>query len=80
MGLWVFYCLVGLHTLLLKWNANFKSSSLKGFLDKFFDLCREYQQIPPQKMAEILREYADRLDEHDNDRPLADLIEGVKRR
>ena len=39
------------------------SSSMKDFLDKFFDLCREYQQeIPPQKMAEILREYADRLD------------------
>ena len=35
---------------------------MKDFLDKFFDLCREYQQeIPPQKMAEILREYADRL-------------------
>ena len=30
------------------------SSSIKDFLDKFFDLCREYQQeIPPQKMAEI---------------------------
>ena len=39
------------------------SSSMKDFLDKFFDLCREYQQeIPPQKMAEILRESADRLD------------------
>ena len=39
------------------------SSSMKDFLNKFFDLCREYQQeIPPQKMAEILREYADRLD------------------
>ena len=39
------------------------SSSIKDFLDKFFDLCREYQQeIPPQKMAEVLREYADRLD------------------
>ena len=39
------------------------SSSMKDFLDKFFDLCREYQQeIPAQKMAEILREYADRLD------------------
>ena len=39
-------------------------SSMKDFLDKFFDLCREYQQeIPPQKMAAILREYADRLDE-----------------
>ena len=40
------------------------SSSVKDFLDKFFDLCREYQQkIPPQKIAEILREYADRLEE-----------------
>ena len=40
------------------------SSSIKNFLDKFFDLCREYQQeIPPKKMVEILREYADRLDE-----------------
>ena len=40
------------------------SSSMKDFLDKFFDLFREYQkEIPPQKMAEILREYADRLDE-----------------
>ena len=39
-------------------------STMKDLLDKFFDLCREYQQeIPPQKMAEILREYADRLDE-----------------
>ena len=39
------------------------SSSMKDFLNKFFDLCREYQQeIPPQKMAEVLREYADRLD------------------
>ena len=33
------------------------SSSMKDFLAKFFDLCTEYQQeIPPQKMAEILRE------------------------
>ena len=40
------------------------STSMKDFLDKFFDLGREYQQeIQPQKMAEILREYADRLDE-----------------
>ncbi len=37
---------------------------MKDFLDKFFNLCREYQQeIPSQKMAEILREYADRLEE-----------------
>ena len=56
---------MGLPTLLLKWNANliFMSSSMKDFLEKFFDLCKEYQQeIPPQKMAEVLREYADRLD------------------
>jgi len=40
------------------------SSSIKDLLDKFFDLCREYkQEIPPQKMAGILREYAYRLDE-----------------
>ena len=40
------------------------SSSMKDFLDKFFDFCREYQQeIPLQKMAEISREYEDRLDE-----------------
>ena len=39
------------------------SSSMKDFLNKFFDLCREYQQeIPPHKIAEVLREYADRLD------------------
>ena len=54
---------------------------MKDFLNKFFDLCREYQQeITPKKMVEILREYADRLDEYGNDRPLADLKEGVKRR
>ena len=63
-GLWVFYCLVVLYTLLLKWNANFYIFFNKDFLDKFFDFYREYQQeIPPQKMAEILREYSDRLDE-----------------
>ena len=39
------------------------SSSIKDFLDKFFDLCREYQQeIPSQKMAEVWREYSNRLD------------------
>ena len=52
------------------------SSSMKDFLDKFFDLCREYQQeIPPQKMAEVLREYADRLDGWGI---LADLINYIK--
>ena len=36
---------------------------MKDLLDKFFDLFRDYQEeIPAQKMAEILREYADRLD------------------
>ena len=36
---------------------------MKDFLDKFFDLIREYQQeIPPHRMADILVEYADRLD------------------
>ena len=41
----------------------FMSSSMKDFLEKFFDLCREYQEeISPQKMAEVLRDYADRLD------------------
>ncbi len=40
------------------------SSSMIDFLDKFFDLYIVYQQeIPHQKMVEILREYADRLDE-----------------
>ena len=39
------------------------SSSMKDFLDNFFDFCREYQQeIQPQQIAEILREYADRID------------------
>ena len=39
------------------------SSSIKDFLDKFFDFCGEYQQeIPPQNIAEILREYRDKLD------------------
>ena len=40
------------------------SSSMKDFLNKFFDLCREYkQEIPPQKIVQILIVYADRLDE-----------------
>ena len=52
------------------------SSSMKDFLNKFFDLCREYQkEIPPQKMAEVLREYADRLDGW---RILADLRKDIK--
>tara|TARA_B100000989_G_scaffold22202_1_gene14573 strand:- start:508 stop:633 length:126 start_codon:yes stop_codon:yes gene_type:complete len=39
------------------------SSSIKDFLVKFFDLCRAYQEeISPQMMAKVLRDYADRLD------------------
>ena len=39
-----------------------KSAPMKEFLDKFFDLCKEYQeQIPPHKIAEVLRDYAGRL-------------------
>ncbi len=41
----------------------FMSSQMKDFLNKLFELCREYQEdIPPRKIAEILREYAERLD------------------
>ena len=41
----------------------FMSYSIKDFLSNFFDLCREYQEkIPPKKIAEVLRDYADRLD------------------
>ena len=37
---------------------------MKDFLDKFFDICRKYQQeIPTQKIVQILRAYIDRLDE-----------------
>ena len=40
-----------------------RQSPIKDFTDKFFDLCREYQQeIPPHKIAEVLRDYAERLD------------------
>jgi len=36
---------------------------MREFFEKFFDLCREYQEeISPKKMAEILRYYADRID------------------
>ena len=39
-----------------------KPNPRKEFLDKFFNLCREYQEeIPPHIIAEILRDYADRL-------------------
>ena len=39
------------------------SYPIKVSLDKFFDLCREYQQeIRPQKMADLLSDFLDRLD------------------
>ena len=38
--------------------------SRKEFMDKFFDLCKDAQEeIPPNVIAEILRDYADRLDQ-----------------
>ena len=38
-------------------------SSLLDFLDKFFDLSTEYQEkILSQKVAEVLRDYSDRLE------------------
>ena len=39
------------------------SSPMKDFLYQFFELCKKYQEeIKPEVMAEILRDYADRLD------------------
>ena len=39
------------------------SYSLKDFFNKSFDLRKEYQtEIPPKKMAAVLRDYADRFD------------------
>ena len=36
---------------------------MKECLDQFFELCKKYQEeIKPEIMAEILRDYADRLD------------------
>ncbi len=35
----------------------------KEFIEQFFDLCKEAQEeIPPKVIAEILRDYAERLD------------------
>ncbi len=44
-------------------NEEKRQNPMKEFLDKFFDLCREYQQeIPPHKQAVVLRDYAEVLD------------------
>ena len=38
------------------------SSSIKYFLDKFVDFCREYQEkTPHEEIAEVLRDYVDML-------------------
>ena len=38
-------------------------SSIKSFLDKFSDFCKEYQgETPPEEIAEVLRYYSDSLD------------------
>ena len=56
------------------------SSSMKDFLEKFFDLCREYQEeIPPQKMAELLRDYADRLDGWGILAKVSKIVEDIER-
>ena len=40
------------------------SSLTKELLDTFFELFRESQEeIPPYKMAQIFKDYVDRLDE-----------------
>ena len=39
------------------------SMTKKDFIDKLFDLCKDAQEeIQPNVIAEILRDYADRLD------------------
>ena len=41
----------------------FRRMTRKDSLDKFFDLCKDAQEeISPNVIAEILRDYADRLD------------------
>ena len=41
----------------------FRNMTRKEFMDRFFDLCKDAQgEIPPNVIAEILRDYADRLD------------------
>ncbi len=44
--------------------AEMKSpNTMKGFLDKFSALFKKHQQeIPPKGMAEISRDYSDRID------------------
>ena len=41
----------------------FRNMTRKEFMDKFFDLCKDAQEdIPPNVIAEILRDYEDRFD------------------
>ena len=40
-----------------------RPNPMKEFRDKCFDLFKEHQQeIPPHKMAEVLRDYAESFD------------------
>ena len=42
---------------------NFWQMTRKEFMDQLFDLCKEAQEeIQPQVIAEILQDYAERLD------------------
>ena len=48
---------------LIEKNRPIQEMTRKEFMDKFFDLCKDAQEeIPPNVIAEILRDYADRLD------------------
>ena len=48
---------------LIEKNLPIQEMTRKEFMDKFFDLCKDAQEeIPPNVIAEILRDYADRLD------------------
>jgi len=48
---------------LIEKTGPFRLMTRKEFMDKFFDLCKDAQEeIPPNVIAEILRDYADRLD------------------
>ena len=39
------------------------SGPMQEFLNKFFDLCKEYQeQIPTHNITKVLKDYAERLD------------------
>ena len=48
---------------LIEKNHSIQEMTRKEFMDKLFNLCKDAQEeIPPNMIAEILRDYADRLD------------------